>query len=133
MRARWLFNSTLLVVCCASAAPEESPHDLAVRIISSRSAPVYQPKDTTDEERKKEARFNAGSELHEFILSDSVPDEIKVCYAMHVLVDRLILARDLSNSNLAKAYKEDLDRSYDRLADYLHTLNQQKLNPSPTQ
>jgi hypothetical protein len=94
---------------------------------------VYQPNDNTDEETRKAARFNADPQLHQFILSDAVPEEIKVCYAMHVLVERLTLARDLSNSDLAKAYKEDLNRSYDRLADYLHTLNKQKPRPPPTQ
>ena len=130
MRARSLFLGFLFIACCVSAASEESPHDLAVRLISSDPAPIYQARDSTGDEQKAATRLNAESQLQRFILSDAVSEEIRVCYAMHVLVDRLILARDLSDSQLAKAYREDLNRSYDTLANYLHELKEQKRAPT---
>ena len=130
MRTRWLFLGFLFLTGSVSAASEESRHDLAVRLISSRPAPVYQAKDSTEDEQKAATRLNAESQLQRFMLSDAVSEDIRVCYAMHVVVDRLILARDLSDSQLARAYREDLNRSYDTLANYLHELKEQKRPPT---
>ncbi len=114
MRSRFLVSSMMFLACSASAvASEESPHDLAVRIISS-GPPAYQPTNGTDEEQKRAVRFNAEPQLRQYILSDAVPEDIRVCYAMQVLVERLARGPDQLN-----AYKEDLKQSYDTLANYL--------------
>ena len=134
MRAHFLLSSVIVLALYASAAAasEESPHDLAVRIISSGPAAVYQPTNSTDEEKKRAARFNAEPQLQQFMLSDAVPEDIRVCYAMHVLVERLVLARDLSNSKLANAYREDLNRSYDALGEYLRSLKEHRESTHPS-
>ena len=53
-----------------------------------------------------------------------MPEEIRVCYAMHLLVDRMLQAHDLSDSKLAKDYRADLMRDHEVLAIYLRLLNE---------
>ena len=124
MRARYFRTVLLFLGCSVGAVSAESPHETAVRIISSAPAPVYQPKDTTDAERTKTSQFNAAAQLHKFLLGDSVPEEIRVCYAMHLLVDRMLQAHDLSDSKLAKDYRAELTRDHEVLAIYLRQLNE---------
>ena len=110
--------------CSVCTMFAESPHEIALRVILSAPAPVYHPSDGTDEELKRASSFHSDAQLNQFILSDSVPEEIRVCYAMHLLVGRLLLARDLSDSKFANDYRDDLRRDYEVLATYLRQLNE---------
>jgi hypothetical protein len=124
MRAQSFFGVLVLLAGSVSTSSAESPHEIALRIISAEPAPTYQPKNTTDEERTKASQFNAAAQLHKFLLGDSVSEEIRVCYAMHLLVDRLLQTRDFSDSKLAKDYQESLRRDHETLVTYLRELNE---------
>src|SRR2546423_906023 len=124
MRAHPFFGVLLLLVGSVSTSSAESPHEIALRIISSAPAPAYQPSDATDKERNLASKFNSDAQLNQFMLGSSVTEEVRVCYAMHLLVERLLLARDLSDSTLAKDYRDDLRRDHEVLATYLRQLNE---------
>ena len=111
--------------CFARTTLAESPHEVALRIISSAPTPLYHPSDPTEEEQKRSSGLNSDAQLNQFMLSDSVPEKIRVCYALHLLVGRLLLARDLSGSSLANEYRDGLKRDHEILITYLRQLNEQ--------
>ena len=106
------------------AAAAEAPHDLAVRIIAATPAPIYTAKGQTDEEAMRAAGHNAAAQLREFMLSPSVPEAIRVCYAIAVLDDQLLVAQ-LTGSPRAPEYREEIMRDRGTLAAYLKRLNGQ--------
>jgi hypothetical protein len=124
MRARPLISIAALLAVSVSAVRAESPHEIALRIISSAPSPIYSPTKSTAEELDRAAGFSSDAQLNKFMLTDSVLEEIRVCYAMHLLVGRLLLARDLSDSKLARDYRNDLRRDHEVLAKYLRQLNE---------
>jgi hypothetical protein len=112
------------VFCFAGTMLAESPHEVALRIISSSLTPLYYPSDSIDEELKWSSGLNSDAQLNKFMLSESVPEEIRVCYALHLLVGRLLLARDLSSSSFANEYRDGLKRDHEVLTTYLTQLNE---------
>jgi hypothetical protein len=127
MKTRSLAISAVISAFFCSVCPSfaESPHEIAVRIILSAPTPVHHFSDGIDEELKRALGLHSDARLNQFMLGDSVPEEIRVCYAMHLLVGRLLLARDLSDSKFANDYRNDLRRDYEVLATYLRQLNEQ--------
>ena len=121
MRWRLLVTVFILLAGLINATAEESPHDKVIRIISSTPGPAYTPKDRTDQELTTAASWNSSSQLRKFMLSEAVPEQIKVCYALDVLAQRL--TRDLGVSNLSKAYKEEMRQDQKVLVGSLKRLN----------
>lgn len=117
-------SMVICAVCGVSTTFAESPDETALRIILAAPAPIYRPSESTDEELKRVSKFHSDAQLNQFMVGNNVPEEIRVCYAMHLLVERLLLARDLSGSNFANDYRENLKRDHETLATYLKQLNE---------
>jgi hypothetical protein len=121
MRPRLFVSVFILLGGLVSAIADESPHDKVIRIISSTPGPTYAPKDDTEQELNAAAALNSSSQLRQFMLSDTVPERIKACYALDILAQRLL--RDMGDSNLSKAYKQEMREDQKVLIMYLKQLN----------
>jgi hypothetical protein len=124
MRAGFSFSVLMILASVVIAASAESPHDTALRIIASSPGPVYHPPNSTDPELNKAAVLNSQTQLRQFMLGDSVPEDIRVCFALRLLDERLLLSRDLNRSDFSAQYKDDLTRDREVLTTYLRRLNE---------
>jgi len=120
MRTLVILALSVLLVPFTVTGAEETPHEKVVRIISS-TAPVYAPIDMSAEEQNRAVEINSG--LRKLWLSDSVPEEIRVCYALDILIQQL-LAAPTSGSEFAEAYKKDITQDHRTLTLYLRSLNE---------
>ena len=107
----------------ASALAQESPHERLVRIISL-APPLYVPTNGSEEGIKRAEAVNAA--IHELLLGEAVPEEAKVCYALQITDQRLRLGHDLSNSDLANAYRENVRKDREALTLYLAQLMERR-------
>jgi hypothetical protein len=112
--------SVFFVMLCRTTA-EESPHRLAVQIIAA-SAPVsaYVPKDNSDAEKKRAA---INLRLRNFMLSDAVPEDVRVCYALGIVERQMLDVHNLP-SDSAKAAREELLQEHRTLEAYLRQLSE---------
>lgn len=119
MHARLILTLSFVFVTLCRITAEESPHALVVQIISA-SAPVsaYVPKDDSAEEQK---RATINLRLRNFMLSDAVPEDVRVCYALGILEHQMLDARNLP-SDSAKARLEWLEQEHRTLEQYLRRL-----------
>jgi len=119
MHVRLILTLSFVFVTLCRTTAEEPPHALVVQIISA-SAPVsaYVPKDNSAEEQK---RATINLLLRNFMLSDAVPEKVKVCYALESLERQMLDARDLP-SDSAKANREALRQEHRTLTEYLRQL-----------
>ena len=67
----------------------ETPDQVAIEIIHHDSAPVYNPKDSSNDEVIKTAMINSRFTLNNFMASDQTPEKIRICYAIMLINDRL--------------------------------------------
>ncbi len=117
MRLPYFYGLLALLACSATANEPQSPRNIALRIISEQPDAIYHPADNTEKEQNFAAGHNAAAQLRRFMLGDSVPEEIRVCYAMQILVDRLMAAHRAE-------YRDEIMRERAILVAYLRELNQ---------
>jgi hypothetical protein len=120
MFTRFILGLSVILAAAVSARADESPHEKVVRIISL-TPPIYVPTDDSAEEQKRATAIN--STLRNFLLSDSTPEEVRVCYALEILAQRLVTA---TPESFPKAYREDIMQDHKALTLYLRELNEQK-------
>ena len=119
MRSRLIFTLSVIILAVCRAAGDTSPETLVVQIIEA-SAPVsaYVPKDDSPEEQKRAA---INLRLRNYMLSDAVPQDVRVCYALGILEQQMLDNQALS-SDSAKARAEWLKQEHRTLEKYLRQL-----------
>lgn len=103
-------------------AAEESPKEVAVRIIRSETPPAHNPLDNSERELNRAAVMNSRLRLKELMAGATVSDELRVCYALRVLDDRLRLVKALRKGRQPDPVDKRLLRDQELLAKYLREL-----------
>ena len=111
---------SVILLPLSRARAEKSPETLVVQIIEA-SAPVsaYVPKDDSPEEQKRAA---INLRLRNYMLSDAVPEDVRVCYALGLLERQMLDNHALLPSDSAKVRIEWLEQEHRTLEKYLRRL-----------
>jgi len=115
-----------LLVFGSAAIGAETPQEVAKRIISSESPPAYNVTNTTETELNRAAAINSQLQLRAFMLGNTVSEELRVCYALHIIQQRIGIRRVIADGARLPATEESLIRDQEVLAAYLRRLNDAK-------
>jgi hypothetical protein len=113
-----------------AVANAETPQEVARRIISSQVSPAYNPLNETESELNRAAEINSELRLRALMLGDTVSEELRVCYALHLIHNRIGILSGFSRLSgtgaASAAAQQNIERDRDILAAYLRRLNKSK-------
>lgn len=117
----------LIALAISSALFAESPAEVAVRTIREYSPLAYNPKDKSEAEVTRAAEFNSQLRLRFLLLSEGASDELRVCFALRLIHERLQLAEAIRSGTQPLPDEISLMRDRDILAAFFrHTESQNK-------
>lgn len=86
-------KTIIFILLCAAHAIAETPNETAKRVIESEVTPAYNPRDASVEELNRAAAINSQLQLRSILLGDSVSEELRLCFALRLIQERLGLRR----------------------------------------
>ena len=116
---------TLLLLLSVSFLSAETADDLAKRIISQEFAAGYNPVDSSKEEEIRAAAINSQLRLKWLMQSDEVTEELRICYAIKVLNERIALVSRIDSGIDPTGEHSALQKEKEILASRLIELNEQ--------
>ena len=87
-----------LLLSVVGSIAAESANEIAVSIIRSDFAPAYNVKDNSHEEAVAAANVNSILSLNTFMTSNQVSEEIRICYALRIIREKLGIAQAIKSS-----------------------------------
>ena len=99
----------------------EARKEVAVRVIRSDDTPIYNSFGYSEREKNESTISVSHLQLKNFMLGDTVPEAIRVCFALHLLERKLGSLRRFVDSSNASLKRIEQDRGI--LASYLRELN----------
>jgi hypothetical protein len=80
--------------------------DVARRVIASESKPSHNPIDSSEAELNKSAVINSALRLRHLMLSDAVSEELRVCYAISIVEQKIQVAISLKSQSLTDSLRD---------------------------
>lgn len=95
-------------------------------MISSESPPAYNPLNNTEEELNRASAINSQLQLRHLMLGDSVSEDLRVCYALHIIHQQKGIILSIDSGTPPTKGENRLDQDQMILAAHLRQLNASK-------
>jgi hypothetical protein len=108
-----------VIAITAVVATAQTKDDLAASVIRSEVYTGYNLLNNSEEEQNKAASINASLRLQHILLYETTNDELRVCYALHILDSQVKEARQLADAHEFTSTSSDAEKTRRYLANLL--------------
>jgi hypothetical protein len=115
-----IFSPTFILIAFAALAnATQTPNQLALEVIKQDFSPAYNPENSSKEELIKAAAINSRLALNHLMSSNQVSEEIRVCYAIRLINDKLGRLIMIKSSTATLPEEKEWIKKRDLLAERL--------------